>query len=266
MKILFSNNQTINFYIDNSPLGQVYQKIYKHLTHVPIPYRDWDSPYYLDGVNYIELINRLSTYAKKLSLTIDQERCFAKDQKYFNDIHKIYETNYNGNPDWLDFHQHIHMCESYLQPKPKFLYIDYREKAGLLERPYEPSWMEHSITTIKAGTIFSQWSELGKSPYAYWMDQEPADINRMCQLSKPWSLLRPKLMIALEDIDLLANKKITEFESWWQNYSKDWCNHWNLPSWTVYDMFAVTKIGQVENVEKIKEQLKSQAIPSRVLL
>lgn len=264
MKLLFSNNETVDFYLDNSPLGQEYQKIYKHLSHIPIPYRAWDSPYYLDNVDYKELVSRLLTYAGKLSLPIDQERCLAKDQKYLNEIHKIYETNYDGNPDWLDFHQHIHMCEGL--PVRKLLYIDHREKAGPLEKPYKSIWLENTTTTIKAGTVFSQWSELGKSPYNYWRDQEPADINRMCQLSKPWTLLRPKLIIALEDVDLLANVQILEFESWWKNYSEEWCRHWNLPSWTVHDMFAVTTIGQVDNVEKIKEQLKNQATPIKILL
>jgi hypothetical protein len=201
MKILFSNNETIDFCIDNSPLGQVYQKIYKHLSAIPIPHKDWDNPYHVDSLSYEDLVNKLVKFGNQLHIEVDQQRCLASDQLYFNHIHKIYETNYNGDPAWLDFHESIHECELFFRPHFKILHINYREKAGPLEKPYNPLWFESATTKVKAGEIFSCWAELGKSPYAYWYDQEPNDIDRMCQLSKPWLRLRPKLNIALEDID-----------------------------------------------------------------
>jgi hypothetical protein len=264
MKLLFSNNKTIDLSIDNTPLGIVYQKIYKNLSHANFTFNEWDNPYYLHSITYQELVNRLTYYAEKVSIQIEQESCFKQDQNYFNSIHKIYEKNYNGDRAWLDFHEHIHMCEFYFKENPKFLHIDYREKSGMLEKSFDLKWLDNATNNIKAGDIFVSWAELGKTPYTYWQDNEENDINRMCELAKPWLKLRPKINIALEDIDLLKNKKISEFESWWQQYSEAWCQHWNLPSWTTRDIFSSTVFGKVDNVSIIIDYLKNNILPTKI--
>lgn len=266
MKLIFSNKETIDLLIDDTPLGLVYQKIYKNLSYADFTFNEWDSPYYLHNITYQELVNRLTTYAKKVSIQIEQERCLAQDQNYFNDIHKIYEKNYNGDRKWLDFHEHIHMCEYYFKETPKFLHIDYREKSGLLEKPFDLKWLDNATSNIKAGDIFVSWAELGKTPYTYWRDKEEDDINRMCNLAKPWLKLRPKINIALEDIDLLKNKNILEFESWWQQHSKAWCQHWNIPSWTIHDIFSSTIFGKVNDVSIITDYLKNNIFPTKILM
>ena len=98
MKILFSNNETVELTIDNSPIGKIYQKTYRHLSQIPIPFSPWDNPYYYkDKVSYTELVDKLITYAEELSISIDRDLCLAQDQSYFNTIHKIYEDQYRGN-------------------------------------------------------------------------------------------------------------------------------------------------------------------------
>jgi hypothetical protein len=266
MKLLFSNNKTIDLSLDGTPLGTVYQKIYKNLSQANFTFNEWDNPYYVHSITYQELVDRLTYYAQKVSIQVDQESCLLHDQTYFNNIHKIYEKNYNGTRAWLDFHEHIHMCEHYFEENPKFLHIDYREKSGLLEKPFDLKWLDTATNNIKAGDIFVSWAELGKTPYSYWQNKEADDIVRMCELVKPWLMLRPKINIALEDIDLLRNRKILEFESWWQQYSKVWCQHWNIPSWTIYNIFSSTVFGKVHNVSTIIDYLKNNIIPTKILM
>jgi hypothetical protein len=266
MKLVFSNNQTVDLTIHDSPLGATYQKIYKNLSHVPIPFRHWDNPYYKENLTYPELVNCLVKYAQRVSVDINIARCIDQDQEYFNNIHKIYENNYNGDPAWLDFHEHIHMCENYFKTEKHFLCIDYREKSGLLEKAMDPTWLLDTKTKIQVGDIYVQWSELGKTPYNYWKNNEPNDITRMCELVKPWLKLRPKIYIALEDIDMLENIPCAEFESWWNQYSQPWSSYWKISNWTIKNIFGVSVFGKTTQVDLLKEQLKNNAVPVKVSL
>lgn len=266
MKLLFSNNCVIDLVIDDSPLAITYQKIYKHLSNIPIPFRPWDNPYYIKNLIYTELVEHLVKYAQQVSVVIDRSKCLTQDQLYFNSIHKIYEQNYDGNPDWLDFHEHIHMCEMFFIEKNDLFCIDYREKSGLLEKPMNQQWLTNVQTTVQAGDIYVEWSELGKTPYWYWKNNEPANIKRMCKLAKPWLTLRPKIYIALDDIDKLKNKQCNEFSSWWKDYEQAWTEYWNIPSWNIENIFGVSVFGKTNQIDLLKRQLKNNAVPTRIML
>ena len=263
MQIVFSNNTTVDLVLEPTPLATVYQKIYKHLSHVPVPFREWDGPFYCNTLT--ELVEKLIFYASKVSVTVCRESCLNQDQDYFNDIHKIYENNYNGDTAWLNFHEHIHMCEKWPTQQSR-LTIDYREKMGMLEQPFDSDWLENATTKIKAGDVFVKWSELGKTPYGYWKDREPNDMVRMCELAKPWVNLIPKILVALADMDTLSNVDILAFESWWKHHSEEWCRHWNLSSWSTVDIFSVVRLGHVSEFKTIIEQLKNNHTPTKILL
>ena len=230
VKIIFSNNEIVDLILDSTPLASVYQDIYKHLRNVPVPFRDWDNPFYRSKLTQWELVEKLIIYANKVGVQINQESCLARDQNYFNYLHTIYEKNYNGNPDWLDFHEHIHLCERTYPRTVNTLQISYREKSGMLEKPINPIWIKNSTTNIKTGDVYVSWAELGKTPYNYWYDKEPDNIDRMCELIKPWQKLRPIIFVALEDICTLQNINVTEFAPWWEQYSQPLCQYWNIPS------------------------------------
>jgi hypothetical protein len=265
MRILFSNGKTVDIVLDSSPLASTYQTIYKHLQHVTIPFREWDNPFNFKNRTHQELVEALIFYGNKVSIQIDHDLGMQQDQDYFNTLHKIYEKNYNGDTNWLDFHEHIHACEKNKSNK-KVLYIDYREKSGMIEKPFVSEWMQNATTKIKKGDVFVYWSELGKTPYGYWKNNEPIDVVRMCELIKPWLKLRPKILVALEDIDMLDNIEVDKFESWWPQYSEVLCQHWDRPAWTTHDIFAVSVFGQVPMVQDIIQNLKNNAKPIKVQL
>jgi hypothetical protein len=264
MQLILSNGQTVDLVLNQSSLSETYQKIYKHLSHLEIPFNSWDNPYHVFSIGYETLVEHLIQFAKKVNVDVDKTKCLIQDQQYFNQIHKIYEQGYDGRRDWLNFHEHIHLCERYFELPDKYLHIDYREKSGPLEKPMQPEWLTSTTTKIKAGDMFVQWSELGKSPYLYWENNEPNDINRICQLAKPWLKLRPKIYIALVDIDTLENVECEKFETWWADYKTAWCKHWNLEDWTIENMFGCNVFGQVSQIDQLRENLQNNIIPTKV--
>jgi len=266
MQIVFANNDVVDLILDSTPVAAVYRQIYKHLQYVPVPFRDWDNPFYREHSTHQYRVEQLAACASRLGVEIDQVLCHQQDQSYLNSIHRIYETNYHGDPAWLDFHEHIHLCEKRVEANLNFLQIDYREKSGQLERPFDPQWMQSATTRIRAGDVFVRWSELGKSPYSYWKDQEPDDTYRMHELAKPWLRLRPKIMVALDDMDFLQDIDVEDFESWWAPRQLTWCQHWNIPNWTVHDIFGVVVFGRAPDHNKITAQLKNNQMPLKVLL
>ena len=266
MKLIFSNDQTVDLIINDCSLGSTYQQIYKNLSRVSIPWKSWDNPFYKLSIDHADLIDHLIDHGQKLSINVNRQRCLDLDQTYFNQLHKIYEKNYDGNPIWLDFHEHIHICESDSRKDKKFFCIDYREKSGLLERPMRSDWITATQTKVRAGDLFVKWSELGKTPYHYWKNNEPDDLTRLCELAKPWLKLRPKIYIALEDTDLLENIELETFDSWWKDYHDDWVTYWGLTQWTVENMFGISVFGKTLQVEQLTNCLKSGAIPAKVSL
>jgi len=270
MQIVFSNGKTVDLLMNQTPVASVYQKIYKHLQNVTVPFRDWDSPFYFYNHSRQQLVNKLIMYAKKVDVPIDRERCLAQDQDHFNALHVVYENNCDNGPYWADFHRHLHMCEKSHANQTvmqKTLKIDYNEKTGLLEKPFDRQWLADAQSKISAGDAFVCWQELGKTPYAYWSDYEPNDIFRMQQVIKPWTKLRPNIFVALEDIDLEKDpKELAEFESWWSQYSQELCEYWNIPSWTSSDMFKCLVLGKVSDVDTIIMLLKNNIKPIQVLL
>ena len=265
MQIVFSNGETVDLLMNQTSVASVFQKIYKHLQNVTITFRDWDSPFYNHSLP--QLVDKLVMYAEKVNVPIDQERCLAQDQNYLNSIHEIYEKNYNGDPAWLDFHEHIHLCEKEHAERLKILRIDYREKSGLLEKPFDYRWLENATTKIKAGDVFITWGELGKTPYSYWNNNEPNNMTRMRELIKPWVTLKCNIFIALEDVDLQKDpKKLTEFEFWWAQFSEELCKYWNIPLWASSNMSKYLVLGEVLDIDTIIRLLKNNAKPIRVLL
>jgi len=270
MQIIFSNGDTVDLILNQTPIAAIYQKIYKHLQHVTVPFQDWDNPFYFRNYSLPQLVNKLSMYGEKVNVPIDQKRCLTQDQDYFNALHVVYENNWNKGSAWSDFHRHLHMCEKNHDTETvmqKTMKIDYNEKSGFLEKPFDRQWLKDATSKISAGDAFVCWQELGKTPYMYWLDNEPNDLVRMRQVIQPWAKLRPNIFVALEDIDLQKNpKELRKFDSWWAQYSQQLCEYWNMPSWTSDDMSKCLILGEVSNIDTVLTLLKNNAKPIQVLL
>lgn len=216
--------------------------------------------YFRDGRSDLDDLVR---FGKNLGISVDTERCSSKDQTYFNELHSIYERSYDGDRQWLMFHDFLHRCE---KANFKNLRLDYRDLAGILQVPFDCDWFKQCTYKITAGDVFVRWQELGKTPYTYWSDGEPDDIERICELCKPWLEFRPHLSIALEDIELDSVPRYDEFLGWWQNYQERWCQHWNLNDWCHEYQFAVMRVGRVADLPALLGLLQQKVAPQRVLI
>jgi hypothetical protein len=266
MKLIFENNESINFSFNESSMGKQFKKFFKHLQHIPLILKKWDNPYYKLKYDLNHHVENLNIFAQRFYLNIDKQKCILQDQEYLNYLHKIYETNFDGNPDWLEFHEHIHIIENHGQKIPIFLPIDYREKAGLLTKKIDPNMLDNLQTSVKKGQVFTCWFELGKTPYNYYLNNEPDNIERICELVKPWMTLRPQFSIALEDFDFTAHKNLTDFQLWWDHYSQDWCKFYNIEKYDYVDMFGISIIGDTEESDKICSLLQQNILPIKVKL
>jgi hypothetical protein len=266
MKLLFDTD-SIDIELYPGQATDLILKCYKHLQHVSLPIRDWDYPFYIDQVSHNEIIVQLCNFAKQLDIEVDPTQCHQ--QSYLNQLHQIYEKNYNGKSLWLDFHENIHLCELTTDRrlrKHKYLFIDYRELSGPLTSKFDYTLLDQLKFDINPGVVVIKWSELGKTPYSYWSNKEPNDITRICELVKPFLNFRPKLCIPTHPVSVRENIDAENFNKWWDQYEHDWCKHWNIKSWKLDHMLGQIVIGHVVNFDKFLQILQSKSKLQRVVL
>lgn len=267
MKLIFSNKSSVELTLNNFPVTDAVVQMYRHLQHLPITFKPWDNPFWVDRISYDRLVEHLILAGGYVGIDVDRLRCLNQDQKYFNHIHQIYEKNYNGDPKWLDFHELIHATELYFTKLYKHLIIDYRDKSGLVEKKYDYSWTNTSVTKIYPGDVYVVWAELGKTPHGYWANNEPNDITRMCELAKPWLILKPRLLVSWTEQDLYSKfNHIDEFNLWWKDYQGQWCQHWGIKQWGIKEIVGVNVIGRFDDVDLVKQNLSNEILPSWIKL
>jgi hypothetical protein len=277
MNLFFNDGTSINVTLYNNTLTNYILRCFKHLQHVDIPFNKRDTPEFLLTTSVPDQVEDLVGYANELDIIVDQQKCLSLDQTYLNFLHQVYEKNYNGNPIWMDFHETIHILEKFSRDPDEIprgslslreLGIYYREAMGLLEQKFDESYQTDFVTQTKPGELYIAWAELGKTPFSYWQDKEPTNINRICELAVPWDKLKPYFFVSIDDQDLLVDytKKVNEFLAWWAPYKEDWCTHWNLNNWKWQDMFSVIPIGKVENFNGLVNAIDRGAVPKRVFL
>lgn len=257
MRVRFDHGVDVTFDL-TGPLAVPLTRMYRHLQHVALPWRAWDNPY-----NAASDVAVLVHTGSELGITVSAEKC--KDQTYLNYLHCAYEQKYNGDPAWLDFHEHIHRVEQRIKP---MVVLDHREFCGPIQQPFQTSWLESAVTRVSPGTVFVRWAELGKTPFGYWRDQEPNDLVRLCELAKPWISLRGKIMVAFEDIDYMHGVPEQQFQQWWQNWERPWCQHWGIESWSLFHQRALIPIGKLDpdTLVCFQESLQQGHFPTHVLL
>lgn len=263
MNIVFDNQDRIKIRLHDTPINAEIQRLYKHLSKVPLPFKSWDNPFFKNTYKLADIVTSLVNIGKKLNIDVDEQKCLQGDQGYLNILHSFYELHYKGDPTWLDYHDHVHLCEP-KKPAQSFV-LDHRHLAGPLIHPMNLSWLEHSTTTLRPGDVYVAWTELGKTPYQYWLDNEPDNINRMCQLSKPWLNFHARLFVSLEQQDRLEGLDQKSFDLWWSTRSQIWCDHWGLDSWTLEDMHSAIVIGNLDH-ERLIDILEKPANPIRLQL
>lgn len=238
---------------------------FKHLQHVDIPFSPWQYTGYVADRSTEQFIQDIETVAKACDIDIDRHK--IRTQTYLNDLHSLYEQHYDGQQHWTDFHEYVHILEGKIrhQPQQERLEINYWELGGLLKKPFDRQWLQHARHHLDPGDVYLAWDELGKKAYKYWVDQEPNDIDRLCELVRPWIEIRPKIHIALSAADLRPDPD-PDFQSWWSCYESEWQRYNSVPDWSLEDWDSVLVIGQMEQWQQLRDQLDQKNWPRRMWL
>jgi len=244
--------------LNDSVITHKFCRMVKHLQNIPIPYSLFDNPY---NVEYTTAVAELLHYAQ--SPDIDQMINIEQlsDQQYLNYLHEIYERGYNGKNDWLMWHEAIHAIElANNQKQYSASYkIAYRANAGPLQLQFTKEEQQQLTPDVGPGDCYFGFSELGKTPYLYWKDGEPADIHRIIELAKPAITFRPLLRIEVSESGYpRIPPNIDQFNTWFAPYKTAWCQHWGLTDWTAEQMFGVLKIGQVIDFDHFDTLIKNK--------
>jgi hypothetical protein len=261
--IILDNENQYSIELDDNPLSEYYKKCLKHLQHIRLNYSIFDYPKYRVTSDTIKSIFLESS--KHLGVNIDIDQLTKQD--YLNYLHGVYEVEYprTQDPIYLDFHEMIHLSEACFVKNNVFdniVTINFRNNAGLLQKTFDRTHLSYGTTKVRKGTCFLRWNELGKTPYSYFIDNEPDNIDRLCELAKPWTTLRPALYVALEDVDF--NRDLSNFNDWFRKYEEEWKSHWGLHDWSPEEQFTVISIGVVREIDDLEKDIESGSIIVRV--
>lgn len=241
---------------------------FKHLQHVEIPWRPWEYLKWIEVSSLDQIQATLINLAEQVDIKVQPDQ--LNDQQYLNFLHQLYEKGYNGQQKWTDYHELIHAVErkqsknqhsGRIQP---VLEINYRHLAGPLKIKFQYDWLDSCQTKVKKGTVYLAWDELGKSPYSYFKDQEPNNSSRFIELSKPWLWLRPKLHIAIDDIDFSLLSIISGWADWYKDKHEIFCQHYQLPHWLLSDMYSVLPIGHMSDIDSLDKSIINGNRPKRI--
>ena len=236
----------------------------KHLQRFNLRFSNYDNPY-LHSLD--TAIPQLVEHAKRLGIDVDQHR--VTEQQYLNHLHVCYELGYNGTGDWLQFHEAIHMIENVVHARTNSLPVNltYGDVAGSLDQPLCWDELETIQDEFQAGDCFVEFNELGKTPLAYWSNSEPDDVARFCALAKPMIRLNFKISIALADVSRkISTHQQQQFETWFAERQQQWCQHWQIPSWTVTQMVGGIAVGSISKVHELAQDLQAGARLTRLEL
>ena len=263
MLLKFNNGEQIQLSLNESWVSNAYKKAYKHLQHVDILWYDIDNPY-----NNKDHSDTFVELGNKLGLQINDKLVNQKDQDYFNYLH-TFVVNRKGSEvgEWFYFHRMLHSLEEDVEYRSRSrMRIKYNHKAWPLVIEYPKDFdYKKQVTKVTAGDIFVPWTELGKSPYRYWSDKEPDNLDSVLTLSKPRTEIRFNCDIALDDLNLMPDDDFTDYITWWNKYEDAWCKYHNVSEWNLEYNFGVIHIGHTNEVDKIKDLLMNGAKPTRIV-
>lgn len=270
MLIQWNNKQTLEMRWHDTPFAQTVARAFKHLQHVPLPWKPWDDSHWVNRTSLADIVAMFASRAKQLNIDIDSSLCLSKDQTYLNHLHTVYETLDKNNKqfaqhNWMEFHELIHRIERHPHDPSQTVNIDYRHYYGLLEQPMKKEWMTPGVQA-QYGDVVVSWTELGKTPYDYWKDHEPNDIRRICQLVKPWVTLKPKLNIAYGPQFNPPDQELADFSHWWAPYETTWLRRWGLTEWTVAHQFMSIPVGRLPDMDTMVSWLEQGYHPIGVKL
>lgn len=256
--------------LDN-PMTQHYLGCLKHLQHLPLNFSPRENPLVSCKMPVADAVNQLQTALHAIGVGVDLNR--VHDQQYLNDLHDEYFfaiSEQEFDVAMLNAHDSIHILEEVLGHREDrtTIWFDYKERAGLLAKPFDRSLLKYAVTEIPRGTVSIQSHDLGKEPIVYFRDGEPADLNKLCRISKPWQVLYPIMNINLKHKNsyekFIHSGEQEKFSTWFAPFKQQWCEYWNINDWNPKEMFSYIPIGHVNCIEELESRFLVENYPVRL--
>jgi hypothetical protein len=264
LRVYLSNDNSYVIEMFDVPTSEKLIGMAKHLQQLPLRFRSYDNPY-LHSLK--TAVPQLLHYAQHFGISVDAGK--LQDQTYLNQLHEYYERGYNSDPNWLLYHEAIHIIENVVNNLQHTLSVNltYGELAGPLDKPFDYTELETMRTSFSPGDCYVEFNELGKTPLAYWYNKEPGTLERVCKLAKPMLRLNFKLSVAVFPVNKMPpTEQVSEFTSWFARFKTAWCKHWNIPNWTVEQMVGGIPVGHMIDVERFNRDILAGATPVRLEL
>lgn len=268
LKILWKDGRSIGIVLADNPVAEFYYRCVKNLQHLDLTFGPRENPYHPLTQNTEKNKDMIVSGFAQFDIDVDREKLTQQD--YLNHLHDIYFRMCNSNPEkgyytrWSYVHDYIHNQETInnnLIPQRAAIF-NYRDLAGLLYKKFDRTLLQYGQYDFSAGTCFLREQELGKSPLIYYRDGEPADVDFMCTISKPWVNLIPTMNIATEDIQ--ASPVPADFVEWFAPLKEAWCQHWQLDNWTPEEIKIGIPIGQVTDLATLVDCFQKEDYPYRI--
>lgn len=242
IQISFGNKIVKNGHVEqyntvDNELGDIFAWQIRHLQTVPF---DSIESYYPSKPKHTwnDLLELIPKISETFGVTFDFD--INRSIKSTNLLHEVYENiqtslistgKINGKEN-LDLIYKFHACIHDNEKNTK-LYDHWKISWGYKEDLVTKQKVLHEYYTYpkKTNCLCSAWSELGKTPFTYFEDQEPNDQNRINELVKPHINFRPSFLLYTESTtdDFFP----IEFTEWWKTYSSDWCKKWNVGDYSI---------------------------------
>ena len=234
LKIILAQHkktQDIDYVITDNPVAALWASKIKHLRGVEV------DPIETSGF----IFGSLESYHREfcnMSGTpyVELDYDLQGDLNY---LHELYEKNHkrlsiSKDPQFLyAFHHAIHDKEIKTRKETKH-YVGWGVKEGPLTTMYKCN--EFYSDHLEKNNLYLPWSELGKTPLAYYRNKEPSRLDRFIELGKPHVTLRPRFMICRRKESV---KQFDDgFKNWFATLSQGWLAHYALDQWREQDEFS----------------------------
>lgn len=268
LKILWEDGKFVEILLEKNPIADFYAGCIKKLQHITLEFNPRHNP--LDPVrsNLEEIKKRFVEYANNIGVIVNIEN--LENQPYLNELHSKYtESDVLKNKDhaWFLFHDYLHLLEDILQDKKNKrtnIFFDYKDRAGPLIKKFDRELLKYSKTSYSVGDCFITFSERGKDLYRYFLDNEPNDIEPMCEIAKPWLYLRPVLNVYVFAPVIQIPEEDKKFINWLSKNKKEWCQHWNIDNWEPNETIARLPVGTVNDIEFMKKRFSVNNYPKKI--
>jgi hypothetical protein len=233
IKLYFSNGekkQSLCYKLVSNPVSERWIKKIKHLSKIK------HSPIETTGVSFSQNIQHIHREFCEFA-GLKYNKIDYNNQQSLNLLHELYVSNHSrlsklkNNDVLYKFHNSIHELEK--QGIGKRFYIGWGTIEGPLEEQFNCN--EYYAETLVKNNLYLPWTELGKTPLDYYNNNEPAEFDRFCELSKPHVTLRAKFMIAMKDFN--PPTLSPEFEQWFAQFKTQWLEHYNISNWRACDEY-----------------------------